>query len=74
MQKVKKVKSVDIQSDCKTMRKKRTDSSWVFTHSQKVWNDYEITSKNEQIKRKPICSVCAFCKSILISRKQVQDC
>ena len=52
VQKVKKVKSVNIQSDCETLREKRTDSSCVFTRSRKVWNTTKQQVKNEQIKRK----------------------
>ena len=36
MQKVQKMESVNIQSDCKTTSKKRTYSSCVFAHSGKV--------------------------------------
>ena len=53
VQKVQKVESVNIDSDCKTMCKKRTDSSSVFTRSEKykkvesvnTQNDYKTTSK-----------------------------
>ena len=41
MQKVHKVESVNIQSDCKVTSKKRTDSSCVFTQSGKVWKGGE---------------------------------
>ena len=56
--KVQKVESVNIQSDCKTACKKRTDSSCVFLRSGKVRkvesintkNDYEKTSKKRKTK------------------------
>ena len=41
MQKVQKVESVNIDSDCKVTWKKETDSSSVFTHSEKVWKGGE---------------------------------
>ena len=41
MQKVHKVESVNIKSDCEVTSKKRTDSSCVFTQSGKVWKGEE---------------------------------
>ena len=63
MQQVQNVESVDIQIDCETTCKKRTDSSSVFTHNGKVesinmQNDHETTSRKlTDKKRKQICSV-----------------
>ena len=41
MQKVQKVESVNIESDCKVTWKKGTDSLSVLTHSEKVWEGGE---------------------------------
>ena len=59
MQKIQKVESVNIHSDCKATCKKRTDSSGVFTCSGKVckrWRasiiDYKTTSEKSADKKK----------------------
>ena len=44
-QKVQKLESVNIQSDYQTMSKMRTDLSYVFTHSGKVWKGGECYYK-----------------------------
>ena len=66
MQKVQKLESANIQSDCKTTSKKRTNSFCVFTLSGKVQKggEHQYTMimkqqlKNEEIKRKQTCSMC----------------
>ena len=61
MPKILKVGSVNIQSDCKTTTKKRTDSSCVFTHSEKAQKVGMITKqqvKNEQIENELV--LCVF--------------
>ena len=68
MQKVQKVESVNIQSDCKATSKKRTVSSCIFTHSGKVQkggsintqNDYETSEKRTDKKKTDL--FCVFCK------------
>ena len=60
MQKVQKLESINIQSDCGTTSKKRTDSSCVSTRGRKVGKMRVLIQrmikkqhiKNEQIKRK----------------------
>ena len=71
MQKVQKVESLNLQSDCKTTSKKRTDSS-VYLHAVEKYknmesvntqNDSETTSKKWTDKKKTNL-FCVFCKNI----------
>ena len=66
MQKVQNMESIDIQSDCKTTCKKRTDSSSVLTCNGKVQKGRERALirrmiikqlKDEQVERKQTCAV-----------------
>ena len=47
MQKVQKVESINIQSDCKATSKKRTVSSCIFTHGGKVQKGESINTQND---------------------------
>ena len=68
MQKVQKVESVIIQSDCKATSKKRTVLSCIFTHNGKVQkggsinaqNEYETSEKRTDKKKTNL--FCVFCK------------
>ena len=80
MQKVQKVENFNIQSDCKTMSKKRTrlimcvyTQSKVTTRWRALVNRMIMKQrvKYEQIKKNLLC---VFCKGDSIPRKQVQDC
>ena len=47
MQKLQNMESVDIQSDCKTTRNKRTDSSSVFTCNGNVQKVESVNPQND---------------------------
>ena len=67
IRKVQKVKSINIQTDCETMRYK---TMWTHLHIYMQWKSTKRWStlihkmilkqqvKNEQVKRKQTCSVC----------------